>query len=577
MTRKQGKLMKEGKQMMGKQFPGAPAHEVMQWQTIDWEHAHRIVNRLQVRIVKATQARKWSKVKALQRLLTHSLSGKALAVKRVTENQGKRTSGVDGETWTTPEKKVTAIQTLRQRGYHVQPLRRVYIPKGNGKRRPLGIPTMRDRAMQALYLLAVSPIAETQGDRHSYGFRLKRSTADAIEQCFTLLAKAKSPQWILEGDIHSCFDEISHDWLLAHIPMESKILSQWLKAGVIDRHVRYPTEAGTPQGGLISPTIANMTLDGLEAMVQGLHPKTTRQGHAAKVNLVRFADDFIITAKTRELLEEMRPRVAEFLRERGLVLSEEKTSITYIADGFDFLGQNIRKYHDKLLIKPAQNSVKAVLRQARELIKRNKATSASDLIDQLNPLLRGWANYHRHVVSKRIFEEVDHAIFHMLWQWAKRRHPRKSLRWVKSKYFGTVQGDHWVFFGETRGDPKVLYLCRTAQMKIRRHRQIKAEANPYDPVWADYFFTRLGLKMVGDLHEKQEIFQLWKAQQGQCPMCRQAIATMAGWEPHYVIWRNDGDTDGTKNHVLFHPHCHRKLRQALEQSQRAASLRGGVS
>jgi RNA-directed DNA polymerase len=225
---------------------------------------------------------------------------------------------------------------------------------------------------------------------------LERATADAIEQCFTLLAKAKSPQWILEGDIRSCFDEISHEWVVAHLPLERAILQQWLKAGFIDKHVLYPTEAGTPQGSIISPMIANMTLDGLEAMLQDYYPKTTRRGHAAKVNMVRFADDFIITANSRALLEEIQPRVAEFMRERGLVLSPEKTTIMHIEDGFDFLGQNIRKYHGKLLIKPAQKNVQALLKRVREIIKKNKTTLASDLIDQLNPVIRGWANFHSH-------------------------------------------------------------------------------------------------------------------------------------------------------------------------------------
>src|SRR5260221_14170001 len=234
------------------QTAGASFHGVTDWSGIDWQKAHQNVRRLQARIVKATQEGRWGKVKALQHLLTHSYSGKVLAVKRVTENQGKRTAGVDQEIWDTPAKKATAIQTLRQRGYRPQPLRRVYLMKPNGKKRPLGIPTMTDRAMQALYLLALEPVAETTGDPNSYGFRPERSTADAIEQCFCALGKQKSPQWILEGDIQGCFDAISHEWLLTHIPMEKAILKKWLKAGYMEQSILYPTEAGTPQGGIIS-------------------------------------------------------------------------------------------------------------------------------------------------------------------------------------------------------------------------------------------------------------------------------------------------------------------------------------
>src|SRR3989440_1156069 len=234
---------------------GAPFHGVTDWHAIDWKSANHNVRRLQARIVKATQEKKWSKVKALQRLLTHSFSGKALAVRRVTENQGKNTPGVDRIIWNTPHKKINAIYSLRQRDYHPQPLRRIHIPKKNGKKRPLGIPVMKCRSMQALYLLALDPVAETLADPNSYGFRPGRSTADAIEQCFKVLGKQASPQWILEGDIKGCFDAISHEWLLTHIPMEKAMLRKWLKAGYMEQRILYPTEAGTPQGGLISTVL----------------------------------------------------------------------------------------------------------------------------------------------------------------------------------------------------------------------------------------------------------------------------------------------------------------------------------
>src|SRR5438045_846870 len=282
---------------------GASFHGVTDWHAIDWESANHTVRRLQARIVKATKEERWSKVKALQRLLTHSFTGKALAVRRVTENQGKNTPGVDRIIWNTPHKKINAIYSLRQRDYHPQPLRRIHIPKKNGKKRPLGIPVMKCRAMQALYLLALDPVAETTADPNSYGFRPGRSTADAIEQCFNVLGKRASPQWILEGDIKGCFDAISHEWLLTHIPMEKAILRKWLKAGYMEQHILYPTEAGTPQGGIISPVLANMTLDGLEARLREKFPERANHSHKGKVSLIRYADDFIITGETKELLE----------------------------------------------------------------------------------------------------------------------------------------------------------------------------------------------------------------------------------------------------------------------------------
>jgi RNA-directed DNA polymerase len=424
---------KKGKQMteeLKEGSTGAPFQGVTDWHAVDWKSASRNVRRLQARIVKATKEKRWGKVKALQRLLTHSFSGKVIAVRRVTENQGKNTPGVDKVTWNTPHKKINAVYSLRQRGYRPQPLRRLSIPKKNGKKRNLGIPCMKDRAMQALYLLALDPVAETTADLNSYGFRPQRSTADAIEQCFTALGNIHSAQWILEGDIKSCFDGISHEWLLTHIPMEKSILKKWLKSGYTERNVLYPTEEGTPQGGIISPVLANMTLDGLERRLRERFPKTTVKGIAAKVNFVRYADDFLVTAASKELLEqEVKPLIETFMKERGLELSAEKTRITHIEDGFDFLGQNVRKYkvgkQRKLLIKPAQKNIHAHLEKIREIIRQNQTLSAGRLILMLNPIIRGWAQYHQHVVSADTFSSVDDAIYRRLRQWMKRRHPNK--------------------------------------------------------------------------------------------------------------------------------------------------------
>ena len=286
--------------------------------------------------------------------------------------------------------------------------------------------------MQALHLLALDPIAECLADPNSYAFRRERCQADAIEQCFNILSNKNRAEWILEGDISTCFDRISHDWLLKNMPMDKTILRQWLKAGFIDKGVFYPSDEGVPQGGIISPVIANLALDGLETELHQRYPR-------AKVNLVRFADDFLITGNSQELLEkEIAPLVEEFLKERGLHLSPEKTHLTHIEDGFDFLGQNIRKYKGKLLIKPSRKNVKAFLHKVRQVIKTSGAMSAGQLIARLNPILRGWTNYHQHIVSKQTFVKVAAAIFKALWQWAKRRHPNKSGQWIKKKYFQSI-------------------------------------------------------------------------------------------------------------------------------------------
>ena len=544
--------------MTANSIAGAVYHDTVNWHAIDWQAVHENVRRLQARIVKATQEGKWGKVKALQHLLTHSFSGKALAVKRVTENQGKRTPGVDGEIWNTPTKKAKAIYSLKQRGYRPLPLRRIYIPKGNGKKkRPLGIPTMKDRAMQALYLQASDPIVEAQADPNSYGFRKERSCADAMQQVHIVLSRRVSAKWVLEGDISACFDRINHNWLEAHAPMDKNILHKWLKAGFIEKHVLHSTEEGTPQGGIASPALANLMLDGLETRLRERYPKARRQN--AKVNLVRYADDFIITGVSKELLEnEIRPLVEEFMQERGLELSPEKTHITHITDGFDFLGQNVREYQNgKLLIKPSRKNIKTFLANLRDVIKGNAQVTVGQLIVKLNPKIRGWTNYHRHVSSKQTFAKVDHAIFQALWQWAKRRHPKKGRRWIKKKYFRSSGSRNWVFYGKVRD--KYVQLLFASDTRIKRHRKIKGEANPYDLEWEIYFEERIGVKMADNLKGRRQLLRLWKEQDGICPVCRQKITKLTGWHNHHIVWRAYGGSDKAENRVLLHPNCHNQV------------------
>lgn len=289
---------------------------------------------------------------------------------------------------------------------------------------------MTDRAMQTLYKFALEPVAETTGDPNSYGFRMGRCTQDAAVQCAAILARKDRAQWVLEGDIKGCFDNISHDWIEKHIPMDKEILHKFLKCGYIDTGKLFPTQAGTPQGGSISPTIANMVLDGLEFMLNKRFRKHYENGVYVnpKVNLVRYADDFIITGESRELLEsQVKPLVEAFMTERGLMLSPEKTVITNICDGFDFLGFNIRRYSNgKFLIKPSQKNVKTFLDKVRRIIKHSKASTQQELIGKLNPIIRGWALYHAHNASKQTFSMVDNQIWQCLWRWARRRHPKKG-------------------------------------------------------------------------------------------------------------------------------------------------------
>ncbi len=551
---------------------GAVSHEVGDWHAIDWQQAHTTVRRLQARIVKATQEGRWGKVKALQHVLTHSYSAKVLAVRRVTENEGKNTPGVDREIWDTPEKKMAAVYRLQHQGYSPQPLRRIYIPKSNGKKRPLGIPTMLDRAMQALHLLALEPVSETLGDPSSYGFRPMRSTADAIAHCFSVLAKRNAAQWILEGDIKACFDNISHEWLLDNIPMDKSILRKWLKAGYMEGEMFHSTDEGTPQGGIISPVLANMALDGLETLLREKFPKP-KSGYNAKVNFIRYADDFIITGATKEVLEnEVKPLVEAFMRERGLELSQEKTHVTHIEDGFDFLGKNIRKYDGKLIIKPSKQNVKAFLDKVRGIIRRNKQMPAHKLLLIINPVIRGWAINNRHVCSKETFSKVDHAIFQALWKWAKRRHPNKGGSWVKDKYFPPRDGRQWVFQSDDDGRERWLFFC--GDVTIERHIKIQGNANPFDPAWETYFEKRLSLRMLNTLHGRLQLVHLWMEQDGICPICEQKITPETGWHNHHIQPRVLGGSDKAENRVLLHPNCHNRVHSQSLHVEKPRPSRG---
>ena len=473
--------------------PGASsALKSKTWDSLSWQKINKQVTRLQMRIAKAEREGKKGRVKALQRILTCSFYSKCLAVRRVVLNKGGTTPGVDGIIWRTSKQRIQAVLSLKRRGYNPLPSRRIYVPKKQkGKFRPISIPTMKDKAMQALWLMALIPIAEERADPNSYGFRPKRSTQDAREQCFNALSRKNSAQWIFEGDIHSCFDKISHQWLLENIPMDKQILRKFLKAGFMEKQRLYPTDLGTGQGSIISPTLAVMALSGIE---RKLRSSQKRERDKEKINFISYADDFVITGNSPELLtEKVIPIVIESLKEVGLELSQEKSKITHIDKGFNFLGFNVRKYRGTLLIKPSKDNINIFLKDIRSTIKANYSAKTENLINLLNPKIRGWANYFRGSVSSKAYSYVDDVIYKALRSLMLHRHPNKSKSWIVRKYFISRELSNWNFHAmikDKNGNKIPLYLYHASETPIERHIKITSEAHPYDPKFRDYFKHR---------------------------------------------------------------------------------------
>lgn len=526
-----------------------------QWKHIDWKKAEYEVNRLQVRIAKATQKNNWNAVKRLQYLITHSYYAKLLAVRKVTTNKGKNTSGVDKELWSTPASKMRAALSLTDKQYKAKPLRRVYIEKkGKKAKRPLGIPCMYDRAMQALYALALEPVAETTADTKSFGFRKGRSCHDACEYIFTALSRKYSPKWILEGNIKGCFDHISHQWLIDNIPMDKSILKQFLKVGFVFQNELFPTEEGTPQGGIISPILANMALDGIQSLlVQRFH--TNRLGkvdfrfkNKSQVNFVRYADDFIVTANTEEIALEVKSLIREFLKTRGLELSEEKTVITHIDNGFNMLGWTFRKFKGKLIVKPSKKSIKSFVASLSDtILKRGKAWKQEVLIEKLNQQIRGWTNYHQSVCASEAFTHIDYILYELLWKWAKRRHPHKGRWWVSTKYWHRVENRSWVFSTDKKE------LLRVDHIPIIRHTKVRMDANPYFD--AEYFKERKfshGMKRLSGRFK-----MVWKNQNGCCYHCGLPMEIN---EEREIFFKNSviaGRKEEISNMAYVHAYCNR--------------------
>ncbi len=536
------------------------------WHQIDWAKAQSRVRCIQLKIMDACEQDDCKRVKSLQRLLTRSFSAKVLAVRKVTSNKGKSTPGVDGELWNTPERKWHATQELNRGAYRAKPLRRVDIPKSNGKTRPLGIPTMFDRAMQALWVMALEPIAELTADKRSYGFRRYRSAHDAVENLWNI--HCKGTEYVLDADIKGCFDTISHEWLLENIPMDKRVLKQWLQCGVITDGAFQPTTKGVPQGGPISPMMANMALDGLEETVsEAAHitqygfTKQSVWGHYSKsgVHVIRYADDFVITAKQEAYLHEALKGVKTFLRSRGLELNEEKTSVARIQDGYEFLGFHFRRYKDgKVIIKPTKSSIKSVKARISQTVKAMYGRSQTDLILALRPVVRGWCQYYRTICASKAFDSLDRHLFLRTWRWAKRRHPNKGARWRKQRYWRSNLTRNWIF----ASDKAVLTPCYT--IPVLRLKNLRIHAN----IFRDeaYFLQRkLDFAELQMGHRKARLF---RKQRALCPMCKAVIQDDEETNVHHLQPKLLAGKDDIGNLALVHTNCHHS-HHALHYARRA--------
>jgi RNA-directed DNA polymerase len=420
----------------------------------------------------------------------------------------------------------------------------------------VSIPCLHARARQARSLLALDPLADTQAAPHSYGVRLARATAEAMEQGHSVLALRPAAPWLLAGDIRSCCESFAHDWLGAHSPMEQAILRQWGKAGFLDHHGLSPTAAGVPPGSVASPVIMHLALNGVERHSTQALPAF--QGHTrTTVQVLRGAEDCIVTGHAKMCVaQEVHPLMAPCLAARGLVRSYEKTRGTHSANGVAFLGTHVRKYQGKLLGTPAKKNVRPFFDTIRGSVQRHQHAITGNVSRQLHPVLRGWAPYHQHGARQRTLARVDQQSFPLRWQGARRRHPRTSRHGMRDKYCRSEDGHHWGFFGHgtpPQGTQKDVRLFRASSVAMRRHTKMQGEAHPYDPQWEPYVDARLGVRRARNLRGRRHLMRLWQEQDGLWAVGQQRITPWTGWHSPHLVGRTQGGSDRTENRVRLHP------------------------
>lgn len=551
---------------------GAIRTNLVSWSQIDWQNVMKKVKNLRQRIYRATKLKQWNRVRSLTKLMLRSYSNLLLSVSRVTEiNKGRNTPGIDGYLAKTPEQRVKLVNNWDFQLWRIKPTKRIYIPKSNGKKRPLGIPTVNDRVAQAIIKNALEPSWEARFENNSFGFRPGRGCHDAIEGCFYRFRKGSIDNWVLDADIKGAFDNISHEFILKKLEYTPgrEFIKKWLKAGYVESQIFNKTNKGTPQGGILSPLLANIALDGMdnwlsritETKVYGKTKIKTKEERKI-YGFIRYADDFIVTAQTKEQIEGIIPRIQEWLVTRGLHLNEEKTAIRNINDGFDFLGFNIRKFNGKCIIKPQKEKVIGKLNQIKTWLKEHPNAKPGVVIDVLNPILRGWGNYYKHGVSKETFAYFDHRLVRMLVKWIKRRHPSKGIEWAVPRYFGRVKGDRWVFKAKTKdrqGKDTTKYLFRLATIPIVRHVKVKGNASPDDPQLKEYWEKRK-TKVGRNYYAKgSKLYRIAELQNWKCPVCNQHLFNQELIETHHKKEVAYGGTDEEFNLIHVHQKCHRQI------------------
>jgi RNA-directed DNA polymerase len=558
-----------------------PEDDGLDWDRVDWGQAEEHVRRLRRRIFAASQAGDLARVRSLQKLMLRSRSNALVSVRRVTEiNAGRRTAGVDGKVVLLAQDKADLADWVQRRAaaWSPRPVRRVYVPKSNGRRRPLGIPVIADRALQALAAAALEPEWEARFEPKSYGFRPGRGCHDAIVAIHTTASRKDARRlWVLDADLEAAFDRLSHDHILASLgtfPARG-LVRRWLEAGVIEDGRFAPTGEGTPQGGVISPCLMNVALHGMEeaAGVRYWEGGTLRAVPGSPV-LVRYADDVLALCRTRDQAEHVKQRLARWLEPRGLAFNEAKTRITHLDQGVDFLGFEIRRYRGKLLTKPSKAALRRIRKRLSQEVTALRGANADAVIARLNPIITGWAAYYRIGVSKRAFGALDAHLWRLAWKWARFSHPNKPKRWVIARYFGMfnpARQDKWVFGSRETG----FYLRKFAWTKIVRHRMVAGRASPDDPALTGYWDQR---QRRTRLPVDPATWHLLRRQRGRCPLCRGLLLHAdhqpqdpGEWQQWHTATRKairkhaitsvtgPGTPDERAAHHLIHAHCRRRI------------------